>query len=287
MRTSSRYMDRQKKSRRTEIKKNVAVVVIIAVFGVFVFSVNAVGKFMAEKVMTPVLNYIIIHPTATAEPGVTADSSKVSQTITVPAFTLYSIQMGAYSGSESATSAAESLQSAGGGGYVVKSDYFRVLASGYLTAEDAEKVQQQLKDAGTSSSVYELKCDELVFKITATKAQIETINGAFRTYPELCTQLVGDCISFDKSEITQIQLKTKMKAILGKIQAQIKALDEMNGSSDNKPLTALTELYTQAETSLEDICGETGNSSLDFSVRIKYNYIAMADAYCKYEDNIS
>lgn len=287
MRASSRYMDRQRKTRRTEMKKNIAVVVVIVVFGVFVFSVNAVGKFMAEKVVAPVLNFVIVHPTQTPEPGTTPDTTKVSQTIKVPAFQLFAIQMGAYSDSKNAETQKASLQAAGGGGYIVKADYYRVLASGYLTEEEAQQVQEQLKAQGQTCSVYTLQCDELAFKITATKEQIEIIDDAFQTYPQLCTELIEACLAFDRSEKTETELKTEMKGILDDIKAQKKALEDMGGSGENKPLAALTDIYARAETSLEEICGQDANSSLAFSVRIKYNYMEMTDAFCQYENAIT
>ena len=284
MRRRGTYLSRHKRVQRVEAKKNLAVILVIVAFAVFVFSVNAIGKFVAEKVMAPVMGSLTVVATNTPAPNATPDTSKLTQTINVPAFSLFTIQLGAYSTEDAAKTEAANVKAQGGAGYVAKGDYFRVLASGYNTKADADNVQAQLKDANKDSQVFELKCDELVFKITATKAQIDTINNAFTKYPLLCSQFVDYSASFDKGDISQIEFRTKIKTMLSDIQ-KIKT-DLTNMGSSNKALLALIDIYAQAETSMEDISTDNQSSSQDLLVKIKYNYIQMADIFCQYQSNL-
>ena len=49
-------MGTSQRMKKREMKKNLTALLIIAVFAVIVFSVNSIGKFIAEKVIQPVMN---------------------------------------------------------------------------------------------------------------------------------------------------------------------------------------------------------------------------------------
>ena len=54
---------------------------------------------------------------------------------------------------KNARAAAAELQNKGSAGFIQNDKYFRLLAVGFVSEDDAQKVRQQLKDEGIESQI--------------------------------------------------------------------------------------------------------------------------------------
>lgn len=282
MRYKSRYMRQRSRSYfSVNTKKNFVTILIIAALGVAIFSIGAIGDFMARKVFLPLLG----DPSITSEPTPTKtpSASKKTENISTPELALYYIQLGAYNNKKTAQDSCSNVTARGGAGYIIEDEYFRVMASAYNTEEQAKSVVQQLETQGMEAKIHPVKSGTVVFKITASQSQIDLINEAFEKYPDVCKQLVDNAIKVDKGEITEAAYRNLCND-------QAKELKEirtrLEGATANKEpgqiLTQLIELYKNAEIELDNIYKLNSISDLAFSSKIKYNYMQLAMWYCDY-----
>ena len=94
------------------------------------------------------------------------------------------VQMDAFSEKDDAGTSAQSVKERGGAGYVIQDEYYRVFAAAYNTQEQAQSVCEQLiKQDEKEAKVYPVSSGSVVFKITATRDQIDTVSEAFAYFP--------------------------------------------------------------------------------------------------------
>lgn len=260
MRTSQRM-------RKKEMKKNLTAVLIIAVFAAIVFSVNSIGKFIAENVIQPVMSL-----------GTAKEDRIITNTVTIEALEIYGVGAGHFADTAAAGETVKKLKEGGGAGYVLEtSEGFTVLASCYTDKEWAESVKEKLSATFAETSVIALKGDELSIKITGTKAQAELIAQAFSSLRTTVNDMVDLCVAFDKGDVTRLQACTQIQLRRTDTTQQLEQLRAL--SSGNRVITVLEEMFTCVDTALSEMPESADDA---FAQKLKYAASSLAGEYLNF-----
>ena len=258
-------MGTSQRMKKREMKKNLTALLIIAVFAVIVFSVNSIGKFIAEKVIQPVMNL-----------NVAKDERIVTNTVKIEALEIYGVGAGQFQDAASAEETVKKMKD--GAGYVLETaDGFTVLASCYTDKEWAESVKEKLSSSFDQVSVFPLKGDELSVKITGTKAQAELIAQAFSSLRTTVKEMVDLCVEADKGDVTRLQACTQIQLCRNDTAKQLEQLKALE--SGNRVVTVLEEMFTCVNTAL----GEMPESSDDaFAQKLKHASASLVGEYINF-----
>ena len=280
-----RYRSRLRRQRMNSgTKKNLAAAAIIIIFAVLVFSIGAIGDFLARNIFVPLFGDAQIDqdsPSASTSPN---SPVKLTESVQLSDLRMYMVQMDAFSEQDDADARAPRIKDRGGAGYIIQDDKNRVFAAAYNTEEQAQSVCEQLiKQDEKDAKVYPVSSGSVVFKITATREQIDTVSEAFNYFPEICGELAEKTIDFDKGILSTSQYKTFAANIADKLEDLADSVNRIiAGTSDNSILKGYSQLLDQAREKLENISIKKTDSALAFSSEIKYNYIELAHMYIQY-----
>ena len=288
------------KRKKTKQRYATFILVVVLIFAIiYVISAGTIGKFVSN-IISPILSSFdkgsTDTPTAPPEddPLLTiSDKSnegvvKITDTIKANTLSMKAIQMGAFTANENAGVFADDLRTKGGAGYIIEDTYFRVLAIGFQSQEDAVKVREQLKVDGIESQVYEITSAGASMQITATENNVSAIKSAFATWEEKYIALEKVLKDLDSSSIAASDAYKIMEEFKGVIDAKRDELSGLAAVQDNNPiLTGLLELYQSGSKSFEDILAESSTNKVAISSKIKYTYIEMMMKYKDYMEKIT
>lgn len=260
-------MGTSQRMKKREMKKNLTALLIIAVFAVIVFSVNSIGKFIAEKVIQPVMSI-----------GTAKDERIVTNTVKIEALEIYGVGAGQFEDAASAAETVKKIQDGGGAGYVLETaEGFTVLASCYTDEEWAESVKEKLSSSFDTVGVFPLKGDELSIKITGTQAQAEMIGQAFDSLRTTVKEMVDLCVETDKSDVTRLQACTQIQLCRTDTAKQLEQLKTLE--SGNRVVTVLEEMLTCTATALDEMPESSDDA---FAQKLKYASASLAGEYLNF-----
>lgn len=212
---------------------------------------------------------------------------KISETIKVEPLSIFAIQMGAFSTEENANELAEEIQTRSGGGYIIKDEYYRVLAVGYMAEGDTNKVKEQLKEQNIESQVYRISCPGANMQVTASAEKIEGVKSAYSLWraqiedmENIVKDLDGQAITGDKAHSKIVDMRDEMEDKLSEIR-EYKAAEESGAI-----LSGLENIYKEGLSTLDKLIEENYQNEVAFSSKIKYTYIEMIYIYKNYMDGI-
>lgn len=280
-----RYRSRLRRQRMNSgTKKNLAAAAIVIVFAIIVFSIGAIGDFLARNIFVPLFGDAQVDDSSPSASTTPNGPVKLTESVQLSDLSMYMVQMDAFSEKDDAEASAQSTKERGGAGYVIQDEYYRVFAAAYNTQEQAQSVCEQLiKQDEKDAKVYPVTSGSVVFKITATRDQIDTVSEAFAYFPEICGELAEKTIDFDKGMLSTSQYKTFAAGIADKMEDLADSVNRIiAGTSENAVLKSYSQLLEEAREKLENISVKNTDSALAFSSEIKYNYIELAHMYIKY-----
>ncbi len=285
-----RYRSRLRRQRMNSgTKKNLIAAAVIIIFAIIVFSIGAIGDFLAKNIFVPLFGDAHAEantPTAGTSPNVPI---KLTESVQLSDLSMYMVQMNAYSEQDDAEASAQSIKERGGAGYIIQDEYYRVFAAAYNTEDQAQSVCEQLIEQDEKNAkVYPVSSGTVVFKITATREQIDTVSEAFAYFPEMCGELAEQTINFDKGALSTSQYKTLAANIANNLEDLADSINRIiAGTSENEVLKSYSQLLDNAREMLEKISIENSDSALAFSSEIKYNYIELAHMYIQYVASVN
>lgn len=213
---------------------------------------------------------------------------KVTEQLDIAPFNLYTIQLGAFSSKENAEMAARELRAKGGAGYILNDKYFRLLAMGYVSEGDAQKVKQQLQKEGIESQIYLISAPGVKLEITAVADKVNSIKSAFSIWIDKVKALEDVVKKLDTSAISVEDAKKALKATVEEFNSTLEQLKTYLVTQESNPiLTGLQNLYQNCIESLNGILAENVVDRVATSSKIKYTYIDMVYRYKQYIDNIT
>jgi hypothetical protein len=249
-----------RRTRRRELKKNLFATAIILIFALAVFSINSIGRFIAEKIIVPVAQFA----------GVT--ESSVTDTVTTPQLTLYLVSTGSFGKEKNANEAAAATVERGGGGYVFKNEStYNVIFGVYSKSDVAQTEAQQLADAFTPS-VITVSLDGIKIKITGQKAQLEAVQGASELLYKIAHTL--ESTSNLAQDISPQDAEAELNALKTSVSLHKSALKGLN--SANESIVSMQEMLSLAEELLEELPSSNQDTFLN---ELKYS---AAKYVCEY-----
>jgi hypothetical protein len=217
-----------------------------------------------------------------------SSSQKVTEQLDIAPFNLYAIQLGAFTSKENAEVAARELQAKGGAGYILNDKYFRLLAMGYASETDAQKVKQQLEKEGIESQIYSIAVPGVNMEITASADKVSNVKSAFSLWIEKTRALEDIVKRLDTSAISVEDAKKGIEATIGAFNSTLEQLKAYSATQEsNHILAGLQELYQKGIESLNGIFAGNVVNRVATSSKIKYTYIDMVYRYKQYIDTIT
>ncbi len=250
-----------KRTRQKEMKKNLIAVAIILAFAVAVFSINSIGKFIADKIIRPVAEFS----------GIKSENVS-TETVKTKKLEAYLVSFNEYASLDEAQSHRTEAKEQGASGYVFEMDgKFSVIHSIHTEKASAEKAAKDF------SSVLTITLDELSIKITGTKRQVEAVTDCFNIMTENSLALADLSQKLEKGEITALQASTKIRSMENTLDGKLEDLSELNSS--NVTVKALTDILSISKTLLSEM---PASDSSDFSQKLKYVACAYTCEYFKF-----
>lgn len=233
----------------------------------------------ASRTETPTEPPVSGEPAPSSQPS-GAKSEHVQ--IQMEGYTLYCLQLGAFSEKANAENLAASMQGRGAAGYIVEDTYFRVLAAGYTSQTDAENVAERIRtDEGMECSLYEMTCPGLNIEITAPSDIAEGLKGIVNDWSEMTTAWYDAFLHIDQGEWTANELTDMLSAQNTTLQAHLVSLDTYAETVQANPvIDGLAVLYGDHAKRVSDmIVKARKENTVEISSVLMYNYIDMNEAY--------
>ncbi len=213
------------------MKKNVAAVAVIAVFAVLVFSINSIGRFIAEKVISPV-----------TELSASRDENISTDKISGNAWEVYGIAVPVQNEGDAAATA-ESIKTNDGGGYVFSSDGDMYVIFSCL----CDKGEAQSMASDTDGAILlTFRLDALSLKVTGSASKINAVRNAFAVLQETAKNTVSLTEDVQNKKITYLKCCTALKSYGDKLETCRDELESLN--SNNTVVKALKDMYSCALT---------------------------------------
>lgn len=228
-----------RRTRQKEMRKNLAAAAIVLIFALTVFSVNSIGKFIAERLIKPVADFS----------GISVESFSTS-TVKTDKLELFAVSLSSFDTFEEA-------QKEFSGKYIFKLDNkFNILHSVKTSKEEAKKLLEE-----TDGAIITLNLDEVSIKITGTEKQTSLISSCFDTVTNTA-KILAECEEkLHNGELSPLQTEAKIRTARTEVSKKITSLTELN--SKNVTVSALTDILSLFSTILEDIPASTDESYLE------------------------
>lgn len=293
---------RYSRVKKNQTRKRYATFILVVLLGfglIYVIFAGTLGKFVSNLIL-PILSGeqaeggqgtdtddpILTLPDDTNEP--VADTVKITDTLKANALALYGIQMGAFTDEENAKAFSQELKTRGGAGYVYNDGFYRVMAIGFQSEEDANQVRNELKADEIESHVYKLTTAGADMEITATVENIAEIRSAYEIWEQKYRSMEDVIVSLDSGAISSLEAADKIQVLKTEMEQKRDKLQEMNANQNNNVVLAgLVKLYDDSCQSLDIILAKNTSDKVAISSEIKYTYIDMLMQYKDYMEQIT
>ncbi|MGI6004685.1 MAG: SPOR domain-containing protein [Christensenellales bacterium] len=271
--------------------RGVAIVLTVVLCSAAIF----LGIFLTDKWLVPTITEPLPMPTASVKPSAApsqtaqASANLVVEKITMESWDTFMVQIGAFVLPDNADRAAENIKEVGGAGYILRNGggFYRVMSSAFASEYDASIVKEQIKDQmNISAEVYTLKSGEFSFNITASKEQIETIQGALEDWPTLLQELEVIYRNCDNQQTDGEKTAEAVNGFADKLAEAAEGLKALPGAAESPLLSGLYGMYDQAARMLYD----SGSGPVEVgrdSGRIKFIHAQMAWDYRKLVETLT
>ncbi|NLO81751.1 MAG: SPOR domain-containing protein [Clostridiales bacterium] len=292
------------KRRNTQRRYTSVIILGLLLFlGFYIASAGAAGNFIS-RIVAPIIaafdndveqqdaNDDITEPSNTdltlPENKEGEKNERITDHIDIAPMSFHAIQLAAFTEEKNARAAAAELQGKGGAGFILNDKYLRLLAMGFISEDDAQKVRQQLKDEGIESQIYIISCPGANMEIAASAEKVDSIKTAFSLWLDKTKSLEGIIRDLDTSQKSAEDALKDIEDIMAEFGSMLDKLNTYSATEEsNHILAGLQELYQRGKESLNDILSEKTANRVAISAKIKYTYIDMIHQYKLYMDQIT
>ena len=294
----SRFRRRSTQRRYT----SVIILGLLLFLGFYIASAGAAGNFIS-RIISPIINAFdndakqdgnddVSTPPDTdlTLPGgeSSKETERVTEQIDIAPMSFHAIQLGAFTDEKNARAAAAELQNKGGAGFIQNDKYFRLLAVGFVSEDDVQKVRQELKDEGIESQIYTISCPGVNMEITASADKVNSIKSAFLLWLDKVQSLEGIIRGLDTSDKSAEDAKKDIEGIITEFNSVSEQFNTYTATEEsNYILAGLQDLYQKSKDSLNSVLNENTANRVAISAKIKYTYIDMIHQYKNYMDQIT
>lgn len=226
-----------RRAKKRELHKNLIALIAVALFALAVFSINSVGKFIAEKIIDPVMNM----GSSTYAGGVSANE-----------ITFYAVSTEICTSASDGENAKNQVCDAGGSGYIFVSDSgFMPIYSCCTNKDTANALCGGIKETFPSASVAEVRTPKLEIKITGNEEQVNTVKETFSVLSDSSEELLTVSEQYESGSLTKLQVCGKLNKISDSIKSANKKISEFDTA--NQTVTSLKDICLCLETLLKEM----------------------------------
>ena len=250
-----------KKSLKVRLKKYLIIFFVIAT----IIGCYFVAKYMSKALTVGNLGAYIVYGGTSFK----IESSK-----------LYAVTLGEYDNLKEAEAVAFGSTIRGASGYVWQDEKYYVVGNIYSSLIDAQKVIENLKDSKFSTSIKEITFPKISLDFSDYENEdMGIVNKDIRAFDDIYKFLYSYSISFDKSEMNNLAISSKLSSHRGEVKTLISQTQVLlNTQNEDLQLiqNALIKLDEVLDaTIIKTIDNSATNYSLKYAiaevVRIKYD----------------
>lgn len=174
----------------------------------------------------------------------------------------------------SAEDSAKAIKLQNGAGYVWNDDgVYLVLASAYLSANDAEKVRVNLTSSYPEASIFKISIPELIFSTDLGDEERSVLSSSLTIFKSTYESLYDLSVSLDTNIMSETEIKLALADTLANVN-KVKTNFESTFSAKYTQNTLqfklkLNEVYTL----VDELVDYTSTTAQSFSSKIKENYL--------------
>lgn len=217
-------------------------------------------------------------PPASTPIAAAFDETVETREISIDQTLFYALQLGAFENEESARSLAQQYQDRGAAGYILKeANRFRVIASVYLSKDDAQAVRTQLKtNHKIDSYVYEIVLPQMDFKTSGMRGQLDVIEAVLRFFPEGILQMQKLSVALDQKEANQTEMANEITQMVTRAQ-ELDGLITKRFTQPLHPMVQSMKGLLTAFTALPQKLSAQDEGLAALSGQMKYELVGLID----------
>ena len=260
---------RQLSTRRLPLVVFLAGLALVAVLSGYVLERYVLGSVVATKGKPPA---------PSKEPATSTSKTE----ITVPAASLWRVQVGAFGSKEQADKLVTQLKDKGFGAYVLGADPYRVLAGVTKTKEAAQKLFDQLTKAGYKPYTAEFKQAAGSFSLAlGDQAYVPVFKNGILSMADAVPAEAGAWDSYYLGNKTEfVSSSTGVAATLANVAKKMTATAPPKTTEALH--AALSALVQKASASAQDIKAFADKGGKDLYVKATTSYLEVIEAYDRF-----
>ncbi len=268
----------------------VFLLIVIVVAVIWLASAGASGNAVSNIITSLFKSNNTPDPSAspgvqTPTPSQEVSSNKITQTLQYPPFSIYAVQLGAFSEQANAVYQSQAVKTQGAAGYILLDQgLYRILATVFYEEADARSVKDNLLAQDIDACVKPLVIDGLTLNITATAEQIAAIKAAHDQWLATAQALAQIDRGYDSKIMTRQQVSSNVSDAILALKTAREAAQLAAAGSAQVDLVCAELLKT--ETELQKLTDPSLTDSM-LSADIKHCLIDMVYRFGQYAQQIS
>ena len=199
-------------------------------------------------------------------------AEREERTLTLPGYTWYALQLGAFDSADAAESLAASFRGRGAAGYVLNQDRYKVLAAAYVSRADAQAVITQLRTQHQVDAVLtEISRPEVTLRLSGRPEQLTALSDAYEALEQLSIQLAALSDSLDRGKTDRQTALSALQSHRDTLTALKSRLDAQFGENAPKAVRDTADTLDALSLSLAEAMSAQGTAAL--GARIKYAHL--------------
>lgn len=190
----------------------------------------------------------------------------------------YAVQLESFEDYNKAYDFAYEIQAKGGAGYITYNKDYKVLASLYLTYNDAKSVAENIKSEYVNACVYELVLPDITIPGDITEQQQKAITTSFAVAKSAISTMTNIYLGIDKGETKDSTANTMIQSLYDDCVTQVDNIRVAFHSLDSAKYLKYKMYLTDFTSNLSEI-SHLGLSGMELSQIIKYQQIKCAFLY--------
>ena len=212
----------------------------------------------------------------------------VTQEYTVPAQALHMISFGAYEEESAARVEAARYVGRGTAGYIYPVDRLYVVAAGYDSREDAERVAEQIESSeGIVCQVLSVRSEPVSLQMTGTQRQIQTLVSSDATLRQALGDLQQLSFVLDSGEADYLEVSRRLEDAIDQTALAASQLRGDYALSGDAIGAGYLRLLNGLASSIRQFLTSGAETTLAFSSRIKYACIDNRLAYIDFLNGLT
>ncbi len=194
-------------------------------------------------------------------------------TVSVKSFNVYAISLDTFEDKTQADSLASEIKLEGAGGYIINDMGYSVLASVYMSSQDAQSVLEKVLPVYENAEIKVISISRCELQSLSSKEENKQVKNALNVFKSTYETLYSIGINLDTSQITSAEAKVQITDLLNTVSATASAFKDIATVSNDTKYKLAQAKIDQVVELLNDLV-ESALVSTRLSSLIKYSQIS-------------